>query len=132
MPVTSSEFVYYGGFHIFSSAVFATTSSGAPPGIASTWLYYGGFHSFLNTTVAPVSTSSGPSGGIASTWQYFGGFHVFSNTPLSVGSTWQYYGGFHIFADGSVAAATSSGAATVARRLISPTGFKTAPTVVRF
>lgn len=56
MPVTSSEFVYYGGFHIFSSAVFVTTSSGS---LASTWLYYGGFHVFLNSTVAPVSTSTG-------------------------------------------------------------------------
>ena len=100
MPVTSSEFVYYGGFHIFSSAVFATTSSGAPPGIASTWLYYGGFH-------------------------------VFSNTPPSAGSTWQYWGGFHIFGSGP-AASTSTGGVTAGRRLISPTGFKTAPTVVRF
>lgn len=100
MPVTSSEFVYYGGFHIFSSAVFATTSSGGAPGIASTWLYYGGFH-------------------------------VFSNTPPSQGSTWTYWGGFHIFDIGATAAATSSGVA-IGRRLISPTGFKTAPTVVRF
>ena len=130
MPVTSSEFVYYGGFHIFSSAVFATTSSGAPPGIASTWLYYGGFHPFLNSTIAPVSTSSGT--GIASTWAYYGGFHVFSNTPPSQGSTWQYWGGFHIFDNGGTAAATSSGAVTLGRRLISPTGFRTAPTVVRF
>lgn len=129
MPVTSSEFVYYGGFHIFSSQVFITTSSGGAPGIASTWLYYGGFHSFLNSTVAPVSTSSGT--GIASTWAYYGGFHVFSNTPPSQGSTWQYWGGFHIFDIGATAAATSSGAAA-GRRLISPTGFRTAPTVVRF
>ena len=129
MPVTSSEFVYYGGFHIFSSAVFATTSSGGAPGIASTWLYYGGFHPFLNSTVNPVTTSSGT--GIASTWAYYGGFHVFSNTPPSQGSTWTYWGGFHIFDIGATAAATSSGVA-IGRRLISPTGFKTAPTVVRF
>jgi hypothetical protein len=56
MPVTSSDFVYYGGFHIFSSAVFLSTSTGNP---ASTWLYYGGFHVFQNSTVAFVSTSSG-------------------------------------------------------------------------
>lgn len=57
MPVTSSDFVYYGGFHIFSSAVFITTSSGGS--LASTWLYYGGFHVFQNSTVASVSTSTG-------------------------------------------------------------------------
>jgi hypothetical protein len=58
MPVTSSDFVYYGGFHVFSSAVFLTTSSGS---LASTWLYYGGFHVFQNSTVAQVSTSTGAS-----------------------------------------------------------------------
>jgi hypothetical protein len=57
MPVTSSEFVYYGGFHIFSSAVFVTTSSG--PTLSSTWIYWGGFHVFQLTTLAPVTTSSG-------------------------------------------------------------------------
>lgn len=129
MPVTSSEFVYYGGFHIFSSQVFVTTSSGVVS-VPSTWLYYGGFHPFLNSTIAPVSTSSGA--GIASTWAYYGGFHVFSNTPPSQGSTWTYWGGFHIFDIGATAAATSSGAITVGRRLISPTGFRTAATVVRF
>jgi hypothetical protein len=58
MPVTSSDFVYYGGFHIFSSAVFLTTSTGSGS-LASTWLYYGGFHVFQNSTVAFVTTSSG-------------------------------------------------------------------------
>ena len=30
MPVTSSDYVYYGGFHVFSSAVFVSTSTGSP------------------------------------------------------------------------------------------------------
>jgi hypothetical protein len=54
MPVTSSDFVYYGGFHVFSSAVFLSTVTPT-----STWIYWGGFHVFQLTTLAPVTTSSG-------------------------------------------------------------------------
>ena len=53
MPVTSSEFVYYGGFHIFSSAVFLPT-----PTVSATWEYWGGFHIFDNSPTI-ITTSSG-------------------------------------------------------------------------
>jgi len=52
MPVTSSDYVYYGGFHVFSSAVFAP-SGGT---VSSSWGVYGLFGNWAYTGAA---TSSG-------------------------------------------------------------------------
>ena len=57
MPITSSQWGYYGGYLVFSSVAASGTSG--TTGLTSTqWQYWGGYLVF-STAFAPVSTSTG-------------------------------------------------------------------------